>query len=78
MCRWVLAALVYGVMYIWHLGAAAVIARLEELTEPVDHFVARIAEARIPRVPGTAVFLTRTLRDAPPVMVWHVRHNRAA
>jgi KUP system potassium uptake protein len=29
-------------------------------------------------VPGTAVFLTRTLRDAPPVMVWHVRHNRAA
>jgi KUP system potassium uptake protein len=39
--------------------------------------VARIAEARVPRVPGTAVFLTRTLRDAPPVMVWHVWHNRA-
>jgi KUP system potassium uptake protein len=73
----VLAALVYSVMYIWHLGAAAVIARLEEQTEPVDHFVARLAEARIPRVPGTAVFLTRTQRDAPPVMVWHVRHNRA-
>jgi K+ transporter len=34
----VLAALVYGVMYIWHLGAAAVIARLEEQTEPADHF----------------------------------------
>ena len=28
-------------------------------------------------MPGTAVFLTRTVRDAPPVMVWHVRHNRA-
>jgi KUP system potassium uptake protein len=28
-------------------------------------------------VPGTAVFLTRTMRDTPPVMVWHVRHNRA-
>jgi KUP system potassium uptake protein len=28
-------------------------------------------------VPGTAVFLTRTLRDAPPVMVWHIKHNRA-
>jgi KUP system potassium uptake protein len=35
------------------------------------------AEGRIPRVPGTAVFLTRTLRDAPPVMVWHLTHNRA-
>jgi KUP system potassium uptake protein len=28
-------------------------------------------------VPGTAVFLTRTERDTPPVMVWHVKHNRA-
>jgi KUP system potassium uptake protein len=28
-------------------------------------------------VPGTAVFLTRTERDAPPVMVWHLKHNRA-
>jgi KUP system potassium uptake protein len=73
----VLAALVYGAMYIWHLGASAVFARLQEQTVPVDDFMARIAEARIPRVPGTAVFLTRTQRDAPPVMVWHVRHNRA-
>ncbi len=23
------------------------------------------------------MFLTRTERDAPPVMVWHVKHNRA-
>src|SRR5882757_6016514 len=28
----VLAALVYGVMYIWHLGASAVFARLQEQT----------------------------------------------
>jgi KUP system potassium uptake protein len=31
----------------------------------------------IPRVPGTAAFLTRTQRDAPPVLVWHLKHNRA-
>ena len=73
----VLAALVYGVMYIWHLGAAAVFARLQEQTVPVDVFMARLANGNVPRVPGTAVFLTRTQRDAPPVMVWHVRHNRA-
>jgi KUP system potassium uptake protein len=29
------------------------------------------------RVSGTAVFLTRTETGAPPVMVWHVKHNRA-
>src|SRR5437868_14781785 len=73
----VLAALVYAVMYIWHLGITAVLARLQEQAMPVDAFMARIGETRIPRVPGTGVFLTRTQRDAPPVMVWHVRHNRA-
>jgi KUP system potassium uptake protein len=73
----VLAALVYGVMLVWHLGAAAVSARLQEQVVPIADFMAKIAEGRIPRVPGTAVFLTRTQRDAPPVMVWHLKHNRA-
>jgi KUP system potassium uptake protein len=44
---------------------------------PVDAFMANIVEGLIPRVSGTAVFLTRTQRDAPPVMVWHIKHNRA-
>jgi len=73
----VLAALVYGVMLIWHLGATAVTARLQDEVTPVGAFMARIVEEGIPRVPGTAVFLTRTQRDVPPVMVWHVKHNRA-
>jgi KUP system potassium uptake protein len=73
----VLAALVYGVMVIWHLGAAAVSVRLQEQVVPVAALMASIAEGQIPRVPGTAVFLTRTQRDAPPVMVWHLKHNRA-
>jgi KUP system potassium uptake protein len=73
----ILAALVYGVMLIWHVGATAVSARLQDAVMPVGAFMARIAEEAIPRVPGTAVFLTRTQRDVPPVMVWHVKHNRA-
>jgi KUP system potassium uptake protein len=72
-----LAAAVYGVMLVWHVGAQAVAARLQETAVPIASFMARIAEGRIPRVPGTAVFLTRTERDAPPVMVWHLKHNRA-
>jgi KUP system potassium uptake protein len=72
-----LAAAVYGVMVVWHLGAQAVSARLQETAVPIAIFMARIADRGIPRVPGTAVFLTRTQRDAPPVMVWHLKHNRA-
>ena len=73
----ILAGLVYGVMLIWHLGATAVVARLQDAVMPVGAFMAKIAEGPIPRVPGTAVFLTRTERDVPPVLVWHVKHNRA-
>jgi KUP system potassium uptake protein len=72
-----LAALVYGLMLIWHRGSMMVADRLGEKIIPVDEFMRSIQSQNIPRVPGTAVFLTRTARDAPPVMIWHVKHNRA-
>ena len=73
----ILAISVYSVMWIWHRGAAAISMRLHEALIPVPDFMAQIALKNVPRVPGTAVFLTRTERDTPPVMVWHVKHNRA-
>jgi KUP system potassium uptake protein len=72
-----LAASVYFIMYTWHRGAAAVAARMAETVIPIDAFMAQIEAGHIPRVPGTAVFLTRTRAGAPPVMVWHLKHNRA-
>lgn len=73
----ILAICIYGMMWIWHRGWAAVMARMREALIPVPQFMSEIQEKNIPRVPGTAVFLTRTERDTPPVMQWHVRHNRA-
>jgi KUP system potassium uptake protein len=73
----ILAVCVYGLMWIWHRGAAAISMRVHEALTPVPEFMAAIAAKNVPRVPGTAVFLTRTERDTPPVMVWHVKHNRA-
>jgi KUP system potassium uptake protein len=73
----ILAISVYGVMWIWHRGAAAVTARMHESLIPVPEFMKGIESKGIPRVPGTAVFMTRTEQDTPPVMVWHVKHNRA-
>jgi KUP system potassium uptake protein len=72
-----LAISVYGVMWIWHRGAAAISVRMHEALIPVPEFMADLAARNVPRVPGTAVFLTRTEQGTPPVMVWHVRHNRA-
>jgi KUP system potassium uptake protein len=73
----ILAVSVYGAMWIWHRGAAATSMRMHEALIPVPEFMAMIASKNLPRVAGTAVFLTRTVRDTPPVMLWHVRHNRA-
>jgi KUP system potassium uptake protein len=73
----VLASLVYGVMLIWHRGWNAVAKALNERLIPADEFMGLVESRRIPRVPGTAIFLTKTLSGAPPVMVWHVKHNRA-
>ena len=69
--------LVYGIMWIWHRGSVTVAQRLTERLIPVSEFMSSIEARDIPRVPGTAVFLTRTVSDTPPVLVWHVKHNRA-
>jgi KUP system potassium uptake protein len=73
----VLAGCVYFVMVVWHVGAVAVAKRLHERVMPIKEFMAKVEHGRIPRVPGTAVFLTRAPKDAPPVLVWHLKHNRS-
>jgi KUP system potassium uptake protein len=72
-----LAALVYGLMLIWHRGSVAVAHSLEQTPVPVAKFLDDIKARNIPRVPGTAVFLTRTSNGVPPVMLWHLKQNRA-
>ncbi len=73
----IFAIFVYGIMLIWHIGANAVSQRLSEAALPIDTFMAHLAEENIARVPGTAVFLTRTSQDAPSVLIWHVKQNHA-
>src|SRR6202043_2999464 len=63
----VLASLVYGVMWVWHSGSQSVSAHLQERLMPIRELLTQLAERRIPRVPGTAVFITRAQKDAPPV-----------
>jgi KUP system potassium uptake protein len=72
-----LACLVYAAMWVWHHGARIVAQKVGEALVPVPKFLAHIEQQRIPRVPGSAVFITRTEHDTPPVMKWHVKMNRA-
>lgn len=72
-----LAAATYGVMWIWHRGNLAVRAALAREDMPLESITAQDVDTRIERVPGTAVFLTRSDKDVPPVMIWHLKHNRS-
>ncbi len=69
------AAVVYGVMWIWHRGSTAVHARVVADQIPLKTFIETLGE--VVRVPGSAVFLTRATHETPPVMAWHVRKNRS-
>jgi KUP system potassium uptake protein len=64
-------------MLIWHRGTAAVADSLSQTPAAVADFLADLKTRNIPRVPGTAVFLTRTAAGVPPVMIWHLKQNRA-
>jgi KUP system potassium uptake protein len=72
-----LAAVVYGLMLVWHTGISATTARINDAITPLKTFLAQIEETKVARVPGTAVFLTQTQRETPPVMLWYVRQTHA-
>lgn len=72
-----LAVTIFGLMWIWHTGREAVAQALKAKFMRTDLFLRDLEEKGIPRVPGTAVFLTRSKEGVPPVLAWHIRHNRS-
>ena len=71
-----LAAGVYLVMWLWHRGAQAMGAALDDMAVSEDELQAELKRLAAARTPGTAVFLTRTDRGIPGILLWHVRQNR--
>jgi KUP system potassium uptake protein len=69
--------LVFIVMVSWHFGFEALRQRHTDLTETPDEFFRRLEESRVPRVPGTAIFLTRFTTAIPLLIVEHVAQMRA-
>ena len=72
-----LASMVYAVMWLWHRGAKAVHDQVQATFTPLEPLLQELQTGAFPRVPGAAVFFTRAASGAPPVLVWHLKHNRA-
>jgi KUP system potassium uptake protein len=72
-----IAALVYGIMYIWHKGTQAISWQIDSAAMPLRDFCAQMQKNNVPRVPGTAVFLTRARVATPPIVAWYVRTSHS-
>ena len=72
-----LGALIFLAMTTWRRGISALRGTLVRGQDTPEQFLTRLEEGRIPRVPGTAVFLSRTDALVPPVLVRHVAQFKA-
>jgi KUP system potassium uptake protein len=61
----------------WYAGAEAVRRHHVGLNVPLAEFLHSLSQRGIVRVPGTAVFLARDDKGAPPTLVHYVNHSRA-
>ena len=69
------AALLTIVMTTWRKGRAEVIQRIGARL-PLDLFLSDLAKHKIPRVPGTAVFMSLAPKATSPVLLHHLKHNK--
>ena len=72
----VIAMTLFLLMTTWKRGRAILRERLQEITMPLDSFLKSVATGNIPRVPGTAVFMTSESGGAPVVLLHHLKHNK--
>ena len=66
-----LGVLIFLVMTTWHTGIDAIRVALKRQEKSPEAFLADLASGRIPRVPGTGVFLSRSDTAVPLLMVRH-------
>jgi KUP system potassium uptake protein len=72
-----LGVLIFTLMLIWRSGIEAVRARAAQHAPSAQPFVAELKTSQVPRVLGTAIFLTRANQNIPPLMIDHVRQMGA-
>jgi KUP system potassium uptake protein len=72
-----LGALIFLVMLNWRLGINALRAALACTAEDPHILLADLEAGRVPRVPGTAVFLSRSDEKCPRIVIDHV-HSMGA
>jgi KUP system potassium uptake protein len=72
----VVAAVLFALMSTWKRGREVLRERLEEAALPIDLFLPDLETSTLPRVPGTAVFLTGDPAGTPIALLHNIKHNK--
>ena len=71
-----LAAVVFTLMTTWRKGREILNRKLQEDTFPVETFLSSVARNPPIRVPGTAVYMSRTPEGTPIPLLHNLKHNK--
>ena len=66
----------FTLMTTWSTGRKILASRLEEKSVPWADFLKQISLLELKRVPGTAVFMSRSSSSTPVPLIHNVRHNK--
>ena len=70
-----IGALLFSVMTTWRRGSGILAEQIANATTNIETFIGRVKGEQIPRIPGTAVFITGRLEPTPPSLQQLVRHT---
>jgi KUP system potassium uptake protein len=72
----VVAAAVFTLLTTWRRGREILDARLRSEMLPIGLFLADVRKGTIPRVQGTAIYMSRTADGVPPTLLHNLKHNK--
>ncbi|HEY0371909.1 MAG TPA: potassium transporter Kup [Thermoanaerobaculia bacterium] len=67
---------IFTLMSTWRLGRTILSSRLAEQSLTIEDFVRELGHNRIPRVPGTAIFMSRNSAGIPTTLLHNIKHNK--
>jgi KUP system potassium uptake protein len=65
----------FAIMTTWHRGSELLAEQISEVATSLETFIGRLVGDQVTRVPGTGVFFTGRLEQAPPALQQLVRHT---
>ena len=67
---------IFLLMSTWRLGRTILSSRLAEQALTIEDFLRDLSNNRIPRVPGTAIFMSRNPDGIPTTLLHNIKHNK--